>query len=176
VASSASSQPGCGTVSLLRKTSTSPRASDAPSLQAAMKPPLVARACRWRPSICAQLRQCRRREASSTTITSNAAAGGCAAIARRQARVCAKAPYTGITMLARGVADVGITNGENAVAGGAYSACAGRGLRRTCRNSPAQLAASPRVRRLAQPRRHRPSARAIQKRASAGRGMRRNSG
>ena len=79
-------------------------------------------------------------------------------------------------MLARGAGEVGNANGENAVAGGVYSALAGIGVRWNCRSSRAQLAASPRVRRLAQPRRHRPSARAIQKRASAGRGMRRNSG
>ena len=57
-------------------------------------------------------------EASSTTITSNAATDGCAAIARRQARVCANAPNTGITMLARGVDDVASANGANGVAGG----------------------------------------------------------
>lgn len=38
-----SSQPGCGMVSLLSSTTKSPRASAMPSLQAAMKPPLLAR-------------------------------------------------------------------------------------------------------------------------------------
>ncbi len=57
-------------------------------------------------------------EASSTTITSNAARGGCAASARRHARVCANAPWTGITMLARGRSEVGSAKGAIAAAGG----------------------------------------------------------
>jgi len=79
-------------------------------------------------------------------------------------------------MLARGASDVAIANGANGNASGAYSGSAGTAGRRKCSCRRRQLAASPRVRRLAQPRRHRPSARAIQKRASAGMGMRRNSG
>ena len=72
-ASSASSQPGCGTVSLLRNTRYSPRASAAPSLQAAMKPPLRgARMVAQAVDLRQPRRRSRRCEPSSTTITSNA--------------------------------------------------------------------------------------------------------
>ena len=90
--------------------------------------------------------------------------------------MCANAPCTGITMLARGASLVGIVKGANGPGSGAYSVRAGTAPRRKCSFSRRQLAASPRLRRLAQPRRHRPNARANQKRASAGMGMRRNSG
>ena len=154
----------------------SPRASFAPSLQAAMNPPLDPRANRRMPSTCESFAKLSSFDASSTTMTSNAACGGCAASARRQARVCANAPWIGITMLARGASEVGSANGANGVASGLYRACVGIAPRRNCSLSRCQLAARPRLRRLARPRRHRPSARAIQKRASAGMGMRRNSG
>src|SRR5690606_38563455 len=134
-----------------------------------MKPPLLARRCRRRPSMAASTLAVSSGEQSSTTMTSQAVAGGCAAKACRQARVWASWPCTGMTMLARGASDAGTAAGAPMPAGGAYRAAvpgvpAGGN---NCSKSRRQLARRPRVRRLASPRRSRPRARSERSRSSA---------
>jgi hypothetical protein len=71
-------------------------------------------------------------------------------------------------MLARGASLVANTNGANGAASGAYkTARCAAGTRRNCARVRAQLARQPRVRTLTSPRRTRPMARSIRKRASA---------
>ena len=71
-------------------------------------------------------------------------------------------------MLTRGASLAGTTNGAKGASAGRYRDAGGNlGCRANCRRTRAQVAARPRVRRLAKPRRIKPRVRSSMKRTSA---------
>ena len=148
--SSASSQPGDSSVSLLRNRTYSPRAISAPRLHVPMKPRFCSLRSKRTPVTPASAGATGSGDASSTTITSIMSCGVCACRLFRHVNVSSGLPYTGITIEATGFAARSNASGVivSSCRAGAARAGRKRSSGRTLARTRSASAAGPSSRRI----------------------------